>query len=172
MGGGGLVTWSWPLASVHPAGQPPTRDCEASCWWRTAPHRRGWRGAEASIGSGSEKPASPPPPSFLQKMMWWTFKFLFYLQLIDRSLVNGFCQRSAFSDIIRSDLKRSTLYSVLWIRIKLKGWIRMHINVKSWMQIRTRIKAISWIRIRVLINLQPKCMEYEPIWALFQGFEP
>jgi hypothetical protein len=46
-------------------------------------------------------------------------------------------------------------------------------------KIRIRIKVISWIqnRIRVHINLrpepdpEPKCMEYEPILALFQGFE-
>jgi hypothetical protein len=57
------------------------------------------------------------------------------------------------------------------IRNKLKGRIRIRIQVMSW--IRIRIKEINWIRIRVNLQMtdEPKCKEYEPIWAHFQGFE-
>jgi hypothetical protein len=35
----------------------------------------------------------------------------------------------------------------IWIRIKVKSWIRVHIEVKSWIGIKVRIKAM---RIRNL----------------------
>jgi hypothetical protein len=47
------------------------------------------------------------------------------------------------------------------IRIKLKGRIRISINVKSWIRIRICIKVISWIRIR--INLQ---MRSPNVWKM------
>ena len=67
---------------------------------------------------------------------------------------------------------------VLWIRIRKDphhfGNLDQHPHqIKIRIRIRIRIKMISWIRnrIRIRITLQ-KCMEYEPILALFQGFEP
>ncbi len=44
------------------------------------------------------------------------------------------------------------------------------IIIKSSDADRIHIKVISWIRIQIRINLQ--IMEYEPIEAVFQGFEP
>jgi hypothetical protein len=42
---------------------------------------------------------------------------------------------------------------VLWIRIILKGRIRIRINVISWIRIQIHINTISWVRIRNRIDL-------------------
>ncbi len=71
------------------------------------------------------------------------------------------------------------LRAVLWIRIRRdphpgpeESWILIRIKVISW--IRIRIKVISWTRICISLQMtsQNVPIEYEPIGALYQGFEP
>jgi hypothetical protein len=50
----------------------------------------------------------------------------------------------------------------------LVTWIRIRINQKS----RSGSKFISWIRSQQFTDAKPKCIEHEPILALFQEFEP